>query len=159
MHPSRLALPLAIATFACAARDELASTTASAAATPSQPPVTEGEPKAAAAAPAGRDPRIPAGSADYSGALADSAAYKRADITFEQLRDRVLARKLPPHALGDDYLLVIPPAPPPPATFDPLLMPSDWSGTWGEIAMTMFAGDITRDEYDRLHRAAHPQCP
>jgi hypothetical protein len=37
-------------------------------------------------------------------------------------------------------------------------MPSDWAGTWGEIAMTMFAGDVTREEYDRLHRAAHPQC-
>lgn len=105
-----------------------------------------------------RDPRIPAASADYSAALADSGAYARGAITFDELRAKVLARALPPHPLGDAYLLVSPPPPPPGVVFEPLLMPADWKDTWGEIAMTMFAGDITREQYDRLHAAAHPQC-
>lgn len=105
-----------------------------------------------------QDPRIPAASADYSAALADSATYSRGEIDFAELTARVIARALPPHPLGDAYLLVSPPPPPPGKTFDPLLMPEDWVGTWGEIAMTMFAGDITRDEYERLHAAAHPGC-
>lgn len=159
MEPSRIVLPSLLVALACSARDEPPSATPSAVAAPTDPPAAATEPSPTTDAPAARDPRIPAGSADYSIALADSARYKRGEITFEQLRDRVLARKLPPHPLGDDYLLMIPPAPPPPAKFDPLLMPSDWAGTWGEIAMTMFAGDLTRAEYDRLHRAAHPQCP
>ncbi|WP_426735684.1 hypothetical protein [Myxococcus faecalis] len=107
-----------------------------------------------------RDPRIPEGSADYSAALADSAAYKRGDITFEELQRRVLARALPPHHLGDAYLMMTPPPPPPGmlSSFNPLRMPGDWRGTWGEVAMTLFAGDITHAEYERLHAAAHPDC-
>ncbi|MCP3168361.1 hypothetical protein [Myxococcus qinghaiensis] len=106
-----------------------------------------------------RDPRIPEGSADYSAALADATAYKRGDISFDELRRRVLARELPPHRLGDGYLMMSPPPPPPGVHYDPLVMPSDWVGTWGEIAMTLFAGELTQSEYQRLHAAAHPRCP
>jgi hypothetical protein len=35
-------------------------------------------------------------------------------------------------------------------------MSSDRVGTWGEVAMTFFAGQLTREEYDRLRTAAHP---
>lgn len=139
-----LALLLAPTLAACAARQD----------TTTEDPDLAGRPTAGAA----RDPRIPAGSADYSAALADSAAFERGDISFAVLRARVVARHLPPHPLGDAYLMMVPPAPPPPDVFDPMLMPDDWEGTFGEIAMTMFAGDITREEYDRLHRAAHPRC-
>lgn len=112
------------------------------------------EPKQASS----RDARIPPRSADYSSALADATLYRRGDISFEELQRRVLARALPPHRLGDGYLFVSPPPPPPGVHFDPLVMPYDWAGTWGEIAMTHFAGELTRDEYDRLHAAAHPAC-
>lgn len=106
-----------------------------------------------------RDSRIPAGSADYSAALADASAYKRGELSFEELQKRVIARALPPHPLGDDYLMVVPPPPPPGVHFDPRVMPRDWARTWGEVAMTHFAGELTREEYDRLHAAAHPHCP
>lgn len=139
-----LALLLAPTLAACAARQDAMT----------EDPDMAGQPTAVA----GRDPRIPAASADYSAALADSAAFERGDISFAVLRARVVARHLPPHPLGDAYLMMVPPAPPPPDVFDPMLMPDDWKGTFGEIAMTMFAGDITREEYDRLHRAAHPRC-
>jgi len=104
------------------------------------------------------DVTVPAGSADYSAALADAKAYKRGEIKFDELQKRVLARKLPPHKLGDGYLFMRPPPPPPGIVFNPLLMPDDWKGTWGEIAMTLFAGQITQDEYEKLHKAAHPAC-
>ncbi len=114
----------------------------------------------ASAAPASsaRDVVVPPGSADYSAALADAKAYKKGEISFEELKKRVLARKLPPHRLGDAYLFMTPPPPPPGIVFNPLLMPSDWKGTWGEITMTLFADQITREEYDKLHKAAHPAC-
>ncbi|WPB73214.1 hypothetical protein KYC5002_29645 [Archangium violaceum] len=105
-----------------------------------------------------RDARIPPGSADYSSALADATLYRCGDISFEELERRVLARALPPHGLGDGYLMMSPPPPPPGVSFDPRVMPYDWVGTWGEIAMTHFAGELTWDEYKRLHAAAHPAC-
>lgn len=101
---------------------------------------------------------IPPGSADYSAVLADARAYKTGRIKFAELRRRVLARKLPPHRLGDAYLMTPVPAPPPGVPFEPLMMPDDWKGTFGEVAMTHFAGQITLEEYNRLHRAAHPKC-
>ncbi|MFY2562185.1 hypothetical protein ACN469_31610 [Corallococcus terminator] len=106
-----------------------------------------------------RDPRIPEDSADYSAALVDASAYKRGDISFDELQRRVLARELPPHRLGDAYLMMSPPPPPPGVHYDPLVMPYDWAGTWGEVAMTLFAGELTHPEYQRLHAAAHPKCP
>ncbi|MCY1083406.1 hypothetical protein [Archangium lansingense] len=106
-----------------------------------------------------RDARIPPGSADYSAALADATLYKQGALSFAELQARVLARGLPPHPLGDAYLMVSPPPPPPGVIFSPLVMPYDWARTWGEIAMTLFAGDLTREEYERLHAAAHPDCP
>lgn len=102
--------------------------------------------------------RIPEGSADYSESLALAMAYKAGDIDFDELKRRVLEKKLEPHPLGDSYLLMVPPPPPDGVKFDPMLMPSDWKGNWGEVAMMMFAGDITEDEYEELHAAAHPDC-
>lgn len=101
---------------------------------------------------------IPAGSGDYASALADASLYKQGTISFDELEGRVLARDLPPHPLGDSYLMMSPPPPAPGVTFNPLIMPGDWERTWGEIAMTYFAGKITKAEYDRLHMAAHPSC-
>ena len=114
-------------------------------------------PPTASTAPS-NDVKVPPDSADYSAALADAKAYKNGEIKFDELKKRVLARKLPPHKLGDAYLFMTPPPPPPGIKFNALLMPDDWKGTWGEIAMTVFAGQITREEYDKLHKAAHPAC-
>ncbi len=101
---------------------------------------------------------IPPMSSDYSAVLADAIEYKTGKISFGELKDRVLARKLPPHSLGDGYLMMTPPPPPDGVDFNPLIMPSDWKGTWGEVAMTMFADQITQAEYDELHAEAHPGC-
>ncbi len=101
---------------------------------------------------------IPEGSADYSSALADAILYKSGTITFEELQARVLERNLPPHSLGDEYLEMVPPPPPPGMEFTPLSMSDDWKGNWGEIMKTSIAGQITEEEYDRLHAAAHPDC-
>lgn len=101
---------------------------------------------------------IPDGSADYASPLADATLYRKGAISFDELTARVVARHLPPHPLGDAYLFVTPPPPPPGMGFEPKSMPSDWKGTFGEIAMTHFASKITKDEFDRLHAAAHPDC-
>lgn len=101
---------------------------------------------------------IPPDSGDYVSALADATLYKQGAISFDELEARVLARRLPPHSLGDGYLMMSPPPPPPGVSFNPLVMPRDWEHTWGEIAMTYFAGKITKEEYDRLHAEAHPDC-
>lgn len=100
-------------------------------------------------------PIIPDGSGDYSKMLALGFRYKQGKITFAQLTKSVLAAKLPPHSLGDLYLMMVPPPPPPGMKVDPLSMPSDWEKTFGEIAMIHFAGQITKDEYEKLHKAAH----
>jgi hypothetical protein len=121
----------------------VASCSSSATPTPNSPPES-------------RDQRIPQGSGDFSGALADAEAYKKGAISFEMLKDRVEARDLPPHPQGCDYLTMPVPAPPPGVKFDPWMMPRDWEHNFGEIAMTMWVGVITRDEYNRLHEAAHP---
>ena len=115
-----------------------------------EPDAQQGTPLEAAKA------MIPPGSADYSAVLADAIEYKTGKISFGELKDRVLARKLPPHKLGDGYLMMTPPPPPDGTELNPLLMPSDWKGNWGEVAMTMFAGQITQAEYDELHAEAHP---
>ncbi|MCP3100060.1 hypothetical protein LZ198_14380 [Myxococcus sp. K15C18031901] len=125
---------------------------------PRPPPMPPRPPWETGDEPSTRHPMIPEGSADYSDALGDAIRYKGGELSFEELQRRVLARNLPPHHLGDEYLMVTPPPPPPGVVFDPLLMPFDWCGTWGEIAMTLFADQLTREEYDRLHAAAHPTC-
>lgn len=102
------------------------------------------------------DPDIPPGSGDYSAALKDAKLYKSGSISFDELKSRVLARKLPPHPLGCAYLMIPVPAPPPGIEFNPRMMPKDWERNWGEVAMTFWVGAITRDEHDRLHAAAHP---
>lgn len=136
-----------------AASGETTTTSAPTAAASSAPVAT-----ASASASSAAGPKIPPGSGDYSGPLADAVAYKQKQISFEELEKRVLARKLPPHPLGDEYLMMTPPPPPPGVKFDPLMMPSDWEKNWGEVAMTLFAGQISEDEYKRLHKAAHPKC-
>lgn len=101
----------------------------------------------------------PEGSADYSKMLALAVSYKKGAITFDKLTQLVVAAKLPPHPLGDEYLMMPVPAPPPGVPFDPALMPKDWEHTFGEVAMTYFASKISREEYDRLHAAAHRNLP
>jgi hypothetical protein len=39
------------------------------------------------------------------------------------------------------------------------MMPPDWAHTFGEVTMTFWVGKLTRDEYDRLHKAAHGKLP
>jgi hypothetical protein len=99
---------------------------------------------------------LPAGSGDYAGALALATLHKRGTIPFEQLEAAVLALSLPPHKLGDGYLMVSAPPPPPEIKLDPKMMPKDWEGTWGEVAMAYHLGILDKDTYNKLHRAAHP---
>jgi hypothetical protein len=101
---------------------------------------------------------IPKGSGDYARAVALATLYERGDISFEQLQAAILAMKLPPHKLGDAYLMITPPPPPPGVEFDPKMMPKDWEGTWGVVAQAYHLGKLDKDEYDKLHRAAHPTC-
>lgn len=104
------------------------------------------------------DITIPEGSGDYRAVLALARRHQAGTMTFDELSQAVLARKLPPHRLGDGYLMIPSPVPPPGVTFDPKMMPKDWEGTWGEVAMAYWLGALTRADYDRLHAAAHPQC-
>src|SRR5690606_35981490 len=67
---------------------------------PETPPET---PPASPTTDPGPEPKIPAGSGDYSAALADAREYRRGKIDFEELKRRAVARKLPPHPLGDAY--------------------------------------------------------
>jgi hypothetical protein len=101
---------------------------------------------------------LPDGSGDYREVLALATSHRAGAMDFEALTRAVVARGLPPHPLGDAYLMIPVPAPPPGSSFDPRQMPKDWEGTWGEVAMAYWLGALTRDEYDRLHRAAHPAC-
>lgn len=129
------------------------------AAPPKTPPPP---PPATAAAPDGD--RIPEGSGDYAKMMAAAVRYKKREISFEQLKQIVVGAKLPPHPQGCAYVIAPVPAPPPGTPFDPALMPHDWERTFGEVAMTFWAGKITQQEYDKLHAAAHkdqpgfPQC-
>lgn len=101
---------------------------------------------------------IPPGSGNYSEVLALVTRYRRGKMGWAELERAIVARKLPPHRLGDDYLLTPAPVPPPGTTFDPRMMPADWEGTWGEVAMAMWLGRLSRPEYHALHAAAHPAC-
>ncbi len=101
---------------------------------------------------------IPAGAGDYARALALATLHKRGELTFAELEAAVLAMKLEPHPLGDAYLLMSPPPPPPGITFDPKMMPQDWEGNWGVVAQAFHLGELTQEEYEKLHRSAHPDC-
>lgn len=157
--PVRVAVALLLSIFACKPESD---TTAGPATTPptttSPTPTSPPESTPPVTTPPSAPPSIPSGSGDYSAALADAKLYQARQIDLAELQRRVIARALPPHPLGDDYLMIPVPAPPPGVAFDPLSMPRDWERNWGEVAMTFWAGAITRDEYDRLHAAAHPQC-
>jgi hypothetical protein len=133
-----------------------APTSATPAAPTSATPAVDPAPPTVVSSPDDRP--IPSGSGDYSAVLADARAYKRGEIDFAALKRRIVRRKLPPHPLGDGYVIMPVPAPPPGVPFDPMMMPDDWERTWGEVAMAHFAGTLSRDEYDRLHAAAHPKC-
>ena len=122
---------------------------------------------AAAAPPAKQPPPVapsdevtlPPGSADYSKMLAAAVRYKKGELTFAQLKQLVVAANLPPHNLGCEYVISPVPRPPPGIPFNPAIMPKDWEHTFGEVAMTFWAGKITREEYDQLHEAAHRKQP
>jgi hypothetical protein len=101
---------------------------------------------------------IPKGAGDYAHVVALATLFKRGELTYEELEGAILALRLPPHRLGDRYLLIVPPPPPPPQVFDPKMMPKDWENSWGLVAQAMYLGELTREQYDRLHRAAHPDC-
>ena len=101
---------------------------------------------------------IPKGSGDYARALALATLHKDGKLPYDELEKAVIALKLPPHKLGDDYLMVPVPKPPNPADFDPKMMPKDWQGTWGEVAMAYWLGKLDKATYDKLHAAAHPDC-
>lgn len=94
--------------------------------------------------------------------LALAVRYKQGELTFAQYIEAVTAANLPPHRFGCAYVISPVPAPPPGVPFNPAQMPPDWKGTFGEVAMTYWAGALTYDEYDAVHRAAHRQynaCP
>jgi hypothetical protein len=117
------------------------------------PPAKE-PPQKTSPAP-GDDVTLPPGSADYSKMLAAVLRYKKGELTFAQLKQIVVAAKLPPHTQGCEYVISPVPMPPPGIPFNPAIMPKDWEHTFGEVAMTFWAGKITREEYDQLHEAAH----
>lgn len=130
----------------------------------SDPPPPPASPPAPAASTGGIDFRTgpldqpPPGSGDYRKTYALVHRYKEKQITLGQLEAELLARKLPPGPNGKCSLFLLTPPPPPPGvTYDPRMMPSDWEGTWGEVAHVHLMGELTRDEYNQLHRAAHPQ--
>jgi len=102
---------------------------------------------------------IPERSADYRKMLELAVRYRRGEMTLAGLGERVVAEQLPPHPNGCGYLLMTPPPPPPEMVFDPKLMPRDWKGTFGEVAMMHFAGQLTMAEYETVHRTAHGQRP
>jgi hypothetical protein len=99
---------------------------------------------------------IPKGSGDYAKALALATLHKEGELPYPDLERAIVALKLPPHKLGDAYLMIPVPKPPPPAKFDPKMMPKDWEGTWGEVAMAYWLGALDKKLYAKLHRAAHP---
>ncbi|MBW2528248.1 MAG: hypothetical protein JRI23_28990 [Deltaproteobacteria bacterium] len=99
---------------------------------------------------------IPEGSGDYARALALATLHKEGKLSYEDLERAILSLELPPHKLGDAYLMTPVPKPPPPAKFDPKMMPTDWQGTWGEVAMAYWLGALDKQLYAKLHRAAHP---
>lgn len=106
-----------------------------------------------------RDPRIPAGSGDYSSVLADVEQYRNHTISFGELQSRTVARRLPPHPQGCAYLMTPVPAPPPGVPFDAWMMPTDWEHNWGEVAMTFWVGRLSAEDHMKLHAAAHPKEP
>lgn len=99
------------------------------------------------------------GSADYTRTLKLVLEHKLGKLTLEELAKKVVALKLPPHSLGCGYVMSPVPAPPPGVPFEPASMPSDWVGTFGEVAMTFWRGDLSRESYDAVHRAAHGKRP
>ena len=84
------------------------------------------------------------------------ARYERKEIDFSELKRLIVAANLPPHPLGNRYLMMSPPPPPHGVPFDPGLMPEDWKGTFGEVAIFYFRGKLSRREYDEILRLAHP---
>jgi hypothetical protein len=120
-----------------------------------QPRPEAAEKTAAASTPS---VELPDGSGDYRETLALADQYRQGALPFDALVARLTARHLKRHALGCDYLMNPVPMPPPGVRFEPRLMPADWEGTWGEVAMAYWLGVLTREEYDRLHAIAHPQC-
>jgi hypothetical protein len=100
---------------------------------------------------------IPEGSGDYAEMLAQAKRFKSGELTFDELV--AAARHLAVHPLGDAYLMIPVPMPPPGHRFDPRMMPRDWEGTFGELAMAYWLGVLTREDYDRVHAAVHPTCP
>ena len=104
--------------------------------------------------------KLPAGSADYTRTIKLVRSYTSKKLTLEQLTKAVVELKLKPHPIGCEYYWMTPPPPPPGITFEPKLMPSDWVGTFGEVAMTHLGGwGLERKDYDALHKAAHGKEP
>ena len=101
---------------------------------------------------------IPQGSGDYARALALATLHQRGKLPYDELERATVALRLPPHPLGDAYLMIPVPPPPSPDDFDPKMMPRDWQGTWGEVAMAYWLGVLDKPLYRKLHQAAHPSC-
>ncbi len=103
---------------------------------------------------------LPSGSADYKRTLRLVQEAKRKKKTSAQLATDLVALKLKAHPIGCEYYFLTPPPPPPGITFEPRSMPSDWVGTFGEVAMVHLGGwGLSREEYDALHKAAHGKLP
>ncbi len=105
-------------------------------------------------------PELPSGSADYRRTISLLRSFTARKTTFAQFTQAVVALELTPHGLGCEYQFLSPPPPPPGVSFEPKLMPSDWVGTFGEVAMLHLGGfGLDRKGYDALHRAAHGTRP
>lgn len=100
---------------------------------------------------------LPAGSADYRKTVRTVLSSKHRPGA---LKREIVALKLKAHPLGCEYYFLTPPPPPPGITFEAKSMPSDWVGTFGEVAMVHLGGwGLSREEYDALHKAAHGTLP
>ncbi len=104
---------------------------------------------------------LPSGSAEYRNTVKLIHEYTlKKKLTLAQLTKAVVALELKRHPLGCEYYWLSPSPPPPGITFEPKLMPADWVGTFGEVAMTHLGGwGLTRADYDTLHKAAHGKQP
>ncbi|MEM1030492.1 MAG: hypothetical protein AAGN82_09085 [Myxococcota bacterium] len=98
---------------------------------------------------------LPSRSADYGDVLALVMLHGRGDLSWSGLQQIIVARALPPHPRGDDFLTA---AAQPSYGFVDARMPERWRATWGEVAVAFHLGELTRAQYDALHRAAHPNC-
>jgi len=97
---------------------------------------------------------IPKGSGDYTRTLQLGEQFKAKKIDFDAFQSGIMALDLKEPTEGLATLLMPIPSPPPGIEVDPKMMPNEWEGTWGEVAMLYWLDYIDRRQYDELTAAA-----